>query len=181
MKKIIVLLLLCAAAHATVFGQAKVRKLPSSINHPSLSLFAPYISFDGNALLFLSNSGQDGALALSYTSRESDWSPPMEIPKTLTSRLNFLKGYALSADGKKMYYTCAKSPVIGGYDIFVAELKGTTWTTPENLMLPINSKTNDGCPSFTPDGNTIYFMRCDKMDQNKADGCKLFSARKKSN
>src|SRR6187200_1004260 len=100
MRKLIVFLLLCTTAHAPIFGQAKVRKLPSSINHPSLSLFAPYISFDGNALLFLSNSGQDGTLALSYTSRESDWSTPVEIPKTLNTRLNFLKGYALSADGK---------------------------------------------------------------------------------
>src|SRR5690349_12760882 len=181
MRKIIVLLLLCATVQVAVFGQAKVRKLPSSINHPSLSLFAPYISFDGNALLFLANSGQDGALTLSYTSRESDWSAPVEVPKTLNTRLNYLKGYALSADGKKMYYTCAKSPVIGGYDIFIAELKGTTWSEGQNLMLPINSKTNDGCPSVTADGTTIYFMRCDKMDQNKADGCKIFRSKKKPN
>jgi hypothetical protein len=180
MQKILITSLCCLIAVAA-FGQAKTRRLPSIINHPSNDLFAPYISFDGNALLFISNTGQDGALALSYTARETDWSAPVDMPKHVTTRLNFLKGYALSADGKKMYYTCAKSPVIGGYDIMVTELKGTTWTQPENLLLPINSKTNDGCPSFTPDGNTIYFMRCDKMDQNKADGCKLFSAKKKSN
>jgi hypothetical protein len=175
------LTILCCFFAVAAFGQAQTRRLPSIINHPSNDLFAPYISFDGNALLFIANTGQDGALALSYTARETDWSAPVEMPKHVTTRLNFLKGYALSADGKKMYYTCAKSPVIGGYDIMVTELKGTTWTAPENLLLPINSKTNDGCPSFTPDGNTLYFMRCDKMDQNKADGCKLFSAKKKSN
>jgi hypothetical protein len=161
------------------FSQAKVRRLPSIINHPSLDLYAPYISFDGNALLFIANTGQDGALTLSYTSRESDWSAPVEMPKHVTTRLNFLKGYALSADGKKMYYTCAKSPVVGGYDIMMTELKGTVWTQPENLALPINSKTNDGAPSFTPDGSTMYFMRCDKMDQAKAEACKLFMAKKK--
>jgi Tol biopolymer transport system component len=47
-------------------------------------------------------------------------------------------------------------------------------------MLPINTKTNEGCPSLTADGNTIYFMRCDRMDQNKADACKLFFSKKKS-
>jgi hypothetical protein len=162
-------------------GQAKVRRLPSVINHPSYDVIAPYISLDGNALLFIANSGQDGAWAVSYTSRETDWTVPVELPKYLTTRLNFLKGYALSADGKKMYYTCAKSPVIGGYDIFTSELKGTTWTQPENLMLPINSKANDGCPSPSADGNAIYFMRCDKMDQSKASGCALYVTRKKSN
>lgn len=163
------------------YGQAKVRRLPSIINHPSLDLYAPYISFDGNALLFISNSGQDGAFTVSYTSRESDWNAPVEVPKYLNTRLNFMRGYALSADGKKMYITGAKTPVIGGYDIFVSELKGSTWTQPENLLLPINSKLNDACPSFTPDEKTLYFMRCDKMDLNKASGCKLFVTRKKPN
>jgi hypothetical protein len=140
------------------------------------------MSFDGNALLYVSTAGQDGALIMQYSSRtQADWSDPVDVPKILNTRLNFLKGYALSADGKRMYLTCAKSPVIGGYDIFTSELKGATWTPMENLMLPINSKTNDGAPSITPEGNTIFFMRCDKMDQNKAEGCKLFKSTKKPN
>jgi hypothetical protein len=161
--------------------QQPVRRLPNIINHPSLNLSAPFISADGNALLFISDSGQDGEYAISYTSRELDWNPPVELPKHLNNRLNFTRGYALSADGKRIYITSAKSPVIGGYDIFTAELKGNAWTNPENLMLPINSKTNDGCPSFTPDGNIIYFMRCEKMTTIKADGCKIFRSAKKPN
>lgn len=181
MQKILCVLLLCSMISVQSRGQAKTRRLPSIINHPSLDLYAPFISSDGNALLFISNNGQDGALVLSYTSRETDWSEPAEIPKTINTRLTFLRGYALSADGKKMYYTSAKSPVVGGYDIFTADLKGATWAEPQNLMLPINSKSNDASPSLTPDGNTMYFMRCDKMDQSKASGCSLFRTQKKPN
>lgn len=170
---------LCALS--SIYAQSKVRRLPSIINHPSLNCFAPYVSADGNSLLFVSDNGQDGALVMNYTSRETDWSVPVELPKHVSSRLNFLKGYALSADGKRMYFTCAKSPVIGGYDIFSSDLQGSSWGQPQNLMLPINSKTNDGSPSITPDGNTLYFMRCDKMDMNKASGCKLFVAHKMPN
>ncbi|MBA4057765.1 MAG: hypothetical protein C0490_23825, partial [Marivirga sp.] len=57
----------------------------------------------------------------------------------------------------------------------------STWSEPQNLASPINSKSNEGCPSLTSDGNTIYFMRCDQMDQNKADRCKLFFSKKKPN
>ncbi len=181
MRKTTLLLLLLMGMMTNVWSQAKVRRLPSVINHPSLDVSTPYISFDGNALLFVANNGQDGALTVLYTSRESDWKEPVELPKYLNTRLNFFKGYALSADGKKLYFTCAKTPVIGGYDIFSSEYNGSSWSQPENLMLPINSKTNDGAPSFSADGNTIYFMRCDKMDQSKAGGCKIFSAKKKSN
>jgi hypothetical protein len=162
-------------------AQAKTRRLPGVINHPSRNCYAPYLSFDGNALLFVSNDGEDGILTVSYTTRETDWTEPVILPKNVNHRLVYLRGFALSADGKKMYFTATKSPVVGGYDIMTSDLKGNTWSEPQNLMLPVNSKTNDGCPSLTPDGNTIYFMRCDRMDQNKADGCKLFSAKKKSN
>lgn len=181
MQKFVCVLLLCSMISVQSHGQAKTRRLPSIINHPSLDLFAPFLSADGNALLFISNNGQDGALILSYTSRENDWSEPAEIPKTINTRLNFLRGYALSADGKKLYYTSAKSPTVGGYDIFTSDLKGTSWADPQNLMLPINSKANEASPSVTPDGNAIYFMRCDKMDQNKASGCSLFRSVKKPN
>jgi len=181
MQKIVCVLLVCSMISFQSQGQAKTRRLPSIINHPSLDLSAPFLSADGNALLFVSNSGQDGALTVSYTSRETDWSEPVEVPKTINTRLNFLRGYALSADGKKLYYTSAKSPTVGGYDIYTSDLKGTTWTDPQNLTMPINSKANEGCPSVTPDGNTLYFMRCDKMDQNKAGGCSLFRAVKKPN
>jgi hypothetical protein len=173
--------LFCIVLTTSALAQSQMRKLPPVINHPSLNVIAPFISADGNALLFVSDGGQDGALIVSYTTRESEWSVPTELPKHLNNRLNFLKGYALSGDGRTVFVTSAKSPVIGGYDIMVSQLTGNTWSMPVNLMLPINSKTNEGCPSLTPDGSSIFFMRCDRMDQNKADGCKIFTSRKQSN
>jgi hypothetical protein len=181
MSKFVCFFFLILVPFTSLFGQAKTRRLPSIINHPSFNLFAPYISHDGNALLFVSDTGEDGALTVSYTSRENDWSQPAELPKNVNHRLVYLKGFALSADGKKMFFTSTKSPVVGGYDIMTSELKGKAWTEPQNLMLPINSKTNEGCPSITPDGNTLYFMRCEKMDQRTAGSCKLFKADKKPN
>ena len=178
MKKLFGMLLLLALPAATLWAQAKTRRLPGIINHPSLNLFDPYISHDGNALLFISDNGEDGALTLSYTSRENDWVEPVTIPKNINHRLVYLRGFGLNADGKKLFYTSTKSPIVGGYDIMVSELKGTTWAEPQNLMLPVNTKSNEGCPSISADETTLYFMRCDKMDQNKADGCKLFYSKK---
>lgn len=181
MRKAFLALTVLSGLIQPALAQSQIRKLPSVINHPSLNVVAPYISADGNALLFASDGGQDGALIVSYTSRERDWSSPVELPKHLNNRLNFLKGYALTGDGKKMFVTSAKSPVIGGYDIMSSELTGNTWSMPVNLMLPINSRLNEACPSITPDGNVLYFMRCDNMDQYKASGCRIFSSTKKSN
>jgi hypothetical protein len=180
MRKLACLLLLVHAA-IVLHGQAKIRRLPGIINHPSLNLYAPFISHDGNALLFVSDNGEDGALTVSYTARENDWSEPTELPKNVNHRLVYLKGFSLSADGKKMYFTSTKSPIVGGYDLMMSELKGKTWSEPENFMAPVNSKTNEGCPSLSVDGKSLYFMRCEKMDQRTAGVCKLFRADKKAN
>jgi hypothetical protein len=164
----------------SAFSQAKIRKFPASINNPSINVSTPFISVDGSALLFTSDYADDGTL-IYYSQRESgDWKVPVELPKHLNSRVSFLKGYSLSPDGKTIYITSIKSGGVGGYDMWASDLKGSSWGELRNLFLPVNTKANEGCPTFTTDGNTMYFMRCDKMDMQKADKCKIFMSRKKS-
>lgn len=165
------------------FSQAKLRKMPPVINHPANNLFAPFVSFDGDALLFISDNSEDNVLTPFFSSRESGsgWKEPVVLPKIVNTRLNYLYGYSLGPDGKTLYLNSFKQPGVGGFDILVSELKGTSWTEPKNLTVPINSKLNEGCATITPDGKAMFFMRCEKMDQKTADLCKLFMARKKSN
>lgn len=163
-------------------GQAKVRKLSTIINHPSLNLYAPYVSADANALVFLSDNAEDHALTPFFSFRgNADWSEPQVLPKNINTRLNFLRGYGLSADGNTLYFSTMKSPGVGGFDIFSSEWRSSVWTNPVNLGAPVNSKGHEACPSLTPDGKTLYFMRCEKMNQNSAEQCKLFRVAKKTN
>lgn len=163
-------------------GQAKVRKLSTIINHPSLNLFAPFVSADANALVFLSDNAEDHVLAPFYSFREKgDWKEPQVLPKQINTRLNFLRGFGLNADGSTLYFSTLKSPGVGGFDICYSDWKGSVWANPVNLGAPINSRAHEACASLTPDGRTMYFMRCVKMDQNKADQCTLFKVVKKSN
>jgi hypothetical protein len=181
MRKNAVLTLLFLITANMAFAQAKVRRLPSIINHPSFNLYAPYVSLDGDALLFVSDDGEDQSLTVSYTWRENDWATPEVLPRQVNHRLLYQNGFALSADGKKLFITSAKSPTVGGYDILVSNRVGNSWSEPDNLLLPINSKSHDGCPSVSADGSTLYFMRCETMTQTNAQNCKLFSVRKKPN
>ncbi|MBA4058186.1 MAG: hypothetical protein C0490_25950, partial [Marivirga sp.] len=108
MRKVTCISLLLLTPFMFSWGQAKTRRLPSIINHPSLNLYAPYISFDGNAILFVSDDGEDHSLTVFYTSRDKDWAEPIMLPKNVNHRLVYQKGFALSADGKKMYFTSTK-------------------------------------------------------------------------
>jgi len=182
MKYHLTLLFILSLLTNELSGQAKMRKLSTSINHPSLNLYAPYISADANAMVFVSDNAEDQVLTPFFTFREtSDWRTPQMLPKSIHTRTNFLKGYALSADGKKIYVSTMKSPGVGGFDIWYSEWKGAAWGEPVNPGMPINTKGHEACPSFTTDGNTMYFMRCGKMDMNKGENCKIFRVVKKPN
>jgi hypothetical protein len=173
-----VTLLMCL----TAYSQVKSRKLSNVISHPSYNTYAPYISADATSIVFVSDNAEDNAQVPFYTMRaNSDWMEPIALPKHIYTRLGFSKGYALSADGKRLFFTTLKTPGVGGFDIWTSDLKGTSWGQPVNLGMPVNSRGNEACPSVTTDGNTMYFMRCDKMDQSKAESCKLFVVKKKLN
>ncbi len=156
-------------------AQAKVRKLPGSINHPSLNVFAPYVSADGEALVFVSDNAEDRVLTPFYTFRNrGDWQEPKTFHQMIHSRLNFLYGFSLSGDGKTLYYSTLKSPGVGGFDIWTSKWNGSSWSEPENPGMPLNSNGHEACASVTPDGSTMYFMRCQTMNQTSASDCKIF-------
>lgn len=165
-----------------VLGQAKIRKMPPNINHTSVNNFAPFVSLDGNTMVYVADVAEDNVLTLCYSVRDGvNWRDPAVLPKTVNSRLNFLKGFGLSPDGKTLYLSNNMGNGIGGFDIYVSQYNGVRWTDPVNMLLPVNSKSNEASPSLSPDGSTMYFMRCDKMDYSRGDNCKLMMSIKKSN
>ena len=165
----------------TVAAQPQTRRFPNSINNPSINVYAPFISLDGSMILFTSDFASLDPLVY-YSLREpGDWKQPLELPKHLNSKLNYLKGYTLSPDGNTIYVSSVKSNGVGGYDIWYSEFKNGVWGELKNLYAPLNSKSNEASPTFTPDGNQMYFMRCDKIDYQNASGCKIFVAKKKLN
>lgn len=164
---------------ADVAGQANVRKMSTVINHPSINVYAPYISADANALVYVSDNAQDLALTPFFTFRETgDWREPQVLPRIVNTRLNFLRGYGLSADGSTLFFSTMKSPGVGGFDIWISEWKGA-WSNPVNPGAPVNSRQHEACASLSADGKTLYFMRCEKMDQNSADLCRIYRTVKK--
>lgn len=165
-----------------VFGQAKMRKMASNLNHPAINNYAPYISMDGNSMVYLADLGEDHALTMAYTTRQGiNWKDPAVLPRNVNHRLNFLKGYALSPDGKTLYLSNMKSNGMGGFDLYSSKLKGAYWEEPENMLLPANSKGHEACPSISLDGNLFFYMRCETMDINKASGCRILMMKKKAN
>ncbi len=162
-------------------AQPRINRLPGVINHPSINVSAPYVSLDGGSLLFLSDNTEDNILGVFYSTKADGitWKEPTPLPRNINTRQNFLRGYALSADGRQLFISSAKGGGVGGYDIYASDLKGF-WQEPLNLGVPVNSPAHEACPSLTADGLTMYFMRCTKMAATVAEGCKLMVTRRRT-
>jgi len=162
-------------------AQDQMRKLPPNINRASIDLWAPYISGDGKTIIFLSNYTDDGHHAMRWSTKKtlSTWNDVMDVNKLINRpTLNFRGGYSLNFDGSMMYFTSGKAG-IGGFDIWSSERRGNDWAAPKNLGKPVNSKEHDGSPSVSPDGEYLYFMRCEQMKAyGGASGCRLMVSKK---
>ncbi len=166
----------------TALAQSKVRVLPANVNKSSLNLYAPAISGDGKTIVYLSDYTDDGHHSMYFTTKKSvsSWNEPAEITKLVNRpTLNYRGGYCLSFDGDMLVFTSRKSG-LGGFELWYSYRNGANWSSPSNFGRPINSASNEGTPSLSPDGDYLYFMRCDQMTEYKgATGCKLYVAKKK--
>lgn len=162
-------------------AQNKINRFGAPINHPSINVSSPYVSLEGNSILFVSDNAEDNVLTVFHSTKPDgvNWKEPVALPKTLNGRLNFLRGFGLAPDGRQLFISTTKGGGLGGYDLYVSDLKGTYWSEPLNVGQPVNSKENEACASVTTDGTTMYFMRCSKMDASKASGCRILMASKK--
>ena len=167
---------------SSLFGNAQTspRKLGPALNDQSFNYSAPFISLDGSIISFMFDYTDDNTSEPFIALRQGvDWKEPVAIPKKITA-LSFRRGFTFSPDGKTIYITSKGGYSQGGFDILVSQLSGTTFSEPQTLGPPINSSTNDASPTFSPDGNLLFFMRCGKMDFNSASECKVMMARKRN-
>lgn len=179
MKTIIIFILGVSLTVQSFSQPLNVRKMPNPLNQPAFNSYAPYISFDGNSIVYLNDYTDDGTLSMQYSKRiGADWQTPVAQPRTFTLKTNFINGFTLSPDAQTLYLTSQLSNGLGGFDIYSSELKGTTFSAPQNIGLPVNSKQHDGSPTLTPDGLTMYFMRCETMNSQQADRCKIMMSKK---
>jgi hypothetical protein len=147
-------------AHADfVFGEPT--DLGSTVNS-SAEDSTPNISTDGLELYFRSNrSGGSGNYDVWVTTRDTtddEWGPPVNLgPAVNTSATDSCP--SVSADGLSLFLMSNRTGGHGGMDMWVTTRPTTNdpWTTPVNLGTAINSSANDGCPSISADGLTLFY------------------------
>lgn len=103
------------------------------------------LSSDGKTLYFSSDRrGGYGGLDLykSERTKDGDWGPAVNLGKVINTEKNETNPYLCDSD-RVLIFASEGHLTMGGYDIFVSQLSGKSWSTPVNIGYPINSTGND--------------------------------------
>jgi Tol biopolymer transport system component len=122
----------------------------------------PDISADGLTLFFSSDRpGGYGDLDLWITTRQNrddPWGPPENLGPILNSS-DRDGGPCISSDGLTLFLQSDRPGGYGGRDLYMTTRASTNhpWSTPVNLGPIVNTEVEDGGPSISEDGLTLYF------------------------
>jgi len=153
------------AASSDGWGPPTPAALSSTFNLVGTDGVFTSLSSDGLHLYFSEHSlprpgGFGGAdLWVSERSSASDmWSQPRNLGSTVNSSAHD-RYPSISADGLSLFFGSYRSGGYGHQDIWVATRAGEDedWGTPVNLGPMVNTSANDGGPSISVDGRTLYF------------------------
>ncbi len=138
----------------------QLEKLNSNINTDAAEIHA-CITDDGITLYFTSNrEGGFGGFDIykSVIDAEGNWGIPVNLGPTINSSFDEATPF-ISEDGKTLYFSSQGHFNIGGFDIFVANKKGSSWGKPKNLGFPFNTTDDDLFFFPLKNGKIAYYSK----------------------
>lgn len=133
--------------------------LPGNINTPE-NEGTTSVSADGR-YIFFTVCNQDGfgscdIFVSAYNPTNNSWSRRVNLGKDVNSA-QWDAQPAISADGKTLIFSSARTGGFGGKDLWMTRYSGGKWSTPENLGAEINTSSSEEAPFLHYDGKTLYF------------------------
>jgi len=111
---------------------------------------------DGTELFLYKTDNYDGAIYSSSFANGS-WAPIKKLNKNINTKF-YESHAAVSADGKRLYFTSNRDGGQGNLDIYVSEKDGTgDWGPAVNLGAVINTPFNEDTPFITQNDSVLYF------------------------
>lgn len=118
---------------------------------------AAFISADGKKLYLTGCGWRRDTSCDIYVSEWIDgvWTMPQSLKGTINTN-SWESQPCVSSDGKELYFVSRRSG--NNADIFCAKRNSDgSWSEPQNVGTPINTKGTEMAPFLHPDGRTLYF------------------------
>jgi outer membrane protein OmpA-like peptidoglycan-associated protein len=118
-------------------------------------------------MYFASNrSGGFGQMDIWFVNLNDKSAKPINCGNTINTIGNEITPFYY-VDDEELYFSSDKHYGFGGFDIFRSNGWQNRWTTPENLLTPINSPANDMYPFIIDSDNEGYFTSNRESTNNK--------------
>jgi hypothetical protein len=125
----------------------------AALNTPA-DEYEPRVSREGQTLFFVRGRAGHNAEIYTCTRTAQGWSAPVPLP--INSPADDLGPEPLPEGAGLLFYSDREGG-LGGYDLWLAERSGESWSPPVNLGALVNSRFNEYSPALTPDRRTLYF------------------------
>ena len=121
----------------------------------------PSISADGKIIYFSSDrAGGLGGRDIWYVVfANGKWSEARNMGQPINTPFDEQAPF-MHLDGETLYFTSNGHAGMGGQDLYVSRLqKDSTWTAPQNIGYPINTKGDEATLSVSIDGKTAFYAK----------------------
>jgi hypothetical protein len=130
---------------------------------------------DGTELYLYKTDNYDGVIYSSLY-KDGSWSPIKKLNRNINTKF-YESHAAVSADGKKLYFTSNREGGHGNLDIYLSEKDATgDWGPAVNLGDTINTPYNEDTPFITENDSVLYFC---SEGHTTMGGYDIFKSRKK--
>lgn len=122
----------------------------------------PSLSADGKTLYFIRGirgrgRTNDSDIYMAKKDEEGVWGQPTRLPDYINTSQKE-ESVLIHPDGKTLYFASRGHVGMGGSDLFMCRMQADgTWSRPENLGYPINTKYDENSLMVSPDGEIGFF------------------------
>lgn len=153
------ILLFCLGMQAGLVAQSNAPRLflPNLVSTPSSERDLA-VSTSGDTIIFTAgNPDQSKRCLFQITKSKSGWTQPALLP--FSGEFQDIEPF-FHPNGSQLYFA-SKRPISPNgkekdYDIYVVDVKGSVWSQPRRLPLPVNTEKDEYYPSISRNGN-LYF------------------------
>ena len=174
------LIVLCCLAAGNVCAQPEkliireydsvrieIEALGTAVNS-TFNDYAPVITADGSELFFTSrrpatereikkkSEGKERVFYSNFDFTTAKWLEAEPLPAVINNPERFNSAVAVSNDGQRLLIY--QDNQFGNGDIYESFLKGSFWSSPLPISVPINTDAHESSASIAPNGQTIYFV-----------------------
>lgn len=141
-----------------VNGRWSKPQLLSVLKHSNSTEISACFSVNDSTIYFTSDmeggfGGED--IYKTFIQSNGTWSKPINLGSAINTEYDEDSPF-IYPNGKELYFVSNGDNSMGGYDVFVTELKGGGYTRPKNLGYPINT-VGDEFGAFVTGSDEIFF------------------------